>query len=69
MPKNNIPEKYRNPPTVVVKTSAKSVRGKLEAIIGQHLVCNWPDDGNVAYLTKDAVRCILNEFDVTEKRR
>lgn len=32
-------EKYKNPPTAIVKTNAKSIRGKLKAIISQHLIC------------------------------
>ena len=58
------PEKYKNHPKVIVNTKAKSIRGKLEAIISQHFVCNWPESGDIVLLYKDAVKYILNEFEV-----
>ena len=64
-----IPEKYKNPPKVIVNTKAKSIRGKLEAIISQHLVCNWPESGDVVFLTRDAVNYILNNFNVEEIKK
>ena len=71
MPANKIPERFKGkkPPVIEVKTTAKSIKGRLTAIIAQHLICNWPDDGDIVLLTKEAAKYILDEFEVTEKRR
>ena len=69
MPANKMPERFRGkkPPKIVVKTKAKSIQGRLQAIIVQHLICNWPEDGDIVLLQKAAAKYILAEFDVREK--
>jgi hypothetical protein len=58
----------KNHPKVIVKTTAKSIRGKLKAIINQHLVCNCPESGDITLLTRDVVKYILNNFNVEFKK-
>ena len=69
MSANKIPDRFKGkkPPKIVVKTAAKSIQGRLQAIIAQHLICNWPEDGDIVLLQNEAAKCILAEFDVREK--
>lgn len=50
---------------VKVKTKAKTIQGKLEAIISQHLV--ETEDGIILY-QRDVAKMILDMFDVKVKK-